>query len=65
MRAKPGDRITIRGHRAGEHEICDCEVLEVHGADGAPPYLVRWDDGHEAIFFPGSDAAVEPYVAST
>ena len=59
MRAKVGDRIVIRGHRVGEHER-DALVLEVHGEDGGPPYLVRWgDDGHEAIFFPGSDAVVE------
>jgi hypothetical protein len=54
-----GDRIVIRGHRAGEPER-DCEVLEVRGADGGPPYLVRWGDtGHEALFFPGSDATVD------
>jgi len=61
MRAKVGDRIVIRGHRVGEPER-DCEVLEVRGPDGAPPYVVRWgDDGHVALFFPGSDATVEPY----
>ena len=61
MQAKVGDRIVIRGHRVGE-PVRDCEVLEVRGADGGPPYLVRWgDDGHETLFFPGSDAGVETY----
>jgi len=31
----------------------------VHGEDGAPPYLVRWSDGHQSVFFPSSDAVVE------
>lgn len=62
MHAKVGDRIVIRGHRVGEHDR-DCEVLEVRGADGGPPYVVRWDDsGHECLFFPGSDAMVAPYA---
>lgn len=61
MHAAVGDRIVIKGHRVGEPDR-DCEVLEVHGADGGAPYLVRWgDSGHEALFFPGSDASVQPY----
>jgi len=61
MKAKVGDRIVIKGHRVGE-PIRDCQVLEVHGPDGGAPYLVRWDDsGHEALFFPGSDAEVVAY----
>jgi hypothetical protein len=61
MHAKVGDRIVVHAHRFGEHQIADCEVIEVHGDDGGPPYLVRWDDGHESLYFPGSDADVEPY----
>ena len=61
MNASPGDRIIIKGHALGEPDR-DCEVLEVRGAGGAPPYLVRWDDsGHEALFFPGSDARVQHF----
>ena len=36
------------------------EVLEVRGADGAPPYVVRWSDGHEGLTYPGPDAHVIP-----
>lgn len=36
------------------------EILEVHGQDGAPPYVVRWSDGHEGLMFPGPDAHVVP-----
>jgi len=61
MRAAAGDRIIIRGHRAGEHDR-DCEVLEVRGADGSPPYVVRWgDSGHQTLFFPGTDAVVQHF----
>lgn len=61
MKAKVGDRIVVKGHQVGEHDR-DALVLEVRGSDGDPPYLVRWgDDGHEGLYFPGSDAAVVPY----
>jgi len=33
-------------------------VIEVRGEDGAPPYLVRYDDGHEGLVFPGTDCQV-------
>ncbi|HUI47085.1 MAG TPA: DUF1918 domain-containing protein [Acidimicrobiia bacterium] len=59
MRASVGDRIVIRGHRVRDPDRA-CEVLEVRGVDGGSPYVVRWGDGgHETLFFPGPDAAVE------
>ena len=30
------------------------------GAAGGPPYLVRFDDGHTGLCYPGPDAVVEP-----
>ena len=61
MKAKVGDRIVVRGHHQGEPDR-DAEVLEVHGDDGGPPFVVRWsDDGHEGLYFPGTDASVVPY----
>ena len=58
MRAQVGDKIVIRSAHVDE-PVRDGEVLEVRGADGAPPYRVRWSDtGHEALFFPGPDATV-------
>jgi Domain of unknown function (DUF1918) len=62
MQAQVGDRIVIRAHTIGKGVVRDCEVLEVRGEDGQPPYLVRWGDtGRESLFFPGTDAAVKPY----
>jgi hypothetical protein len=61
MKAAVGDKIVVRGHHVGEPDR-DAEVLEVHGADGEPPYLVRWaDDGHEGLYFPGTDATTVHY----
>ncbi|HET6950866.1 MAG TPA: DUF1918 domain-containing protein [Acidimicrobiales bacterium] len=65
MRASVGDKIVVRGHHVGEPDR-DAVVLAVEGADGGPPYLVRWsEDGHEGLYFPGSDATVVHYPAST
>jgi hypothetical protein len=59
MKAEVGDMLVVSGHRIGEPDRTG-EVLEVRGADGEPPYLVRWDDtGHEGLCFPGSDAHVK------
>jgi len=57
MDARVGDRIvvettTLEVRRRGG------VVLEVLGADDQPPYRVRWDDGHESVYFPGADAHV-------
>lgn len=59
MKADVGDRIVVRGHRQGDPDRA-AEVVEVHGSDGAPPYVVRWGDGHEGLYFPGTDARVVP-----
>jgi Domain of unknown function (DUF1918) len=63
MKANVGDRLVIKGHHVGEPDR-DAEILEVHGEDGAPPYLVRWEeDGHEGLLFPGPDASIEHFPA--
>ncbi|AII10073.1 DUF1918 domain-containing protein [Rhodococcus sp. ACS1] len=58
MHVAVGDRLHVQGRVVGVHETT-AEVVEVHGENGEPPYLVRYDDGHEALVFPGSDAWVE------
>jgi hypothetical protein len=55
MRAQMGDRLVVEGNRETAPKR-EGEILEVRGADGGPPYLVRWHDGHEALVFPGPDA---------
>jgi hypothetical protein len=58
MTAKQGDRIIIHGRTVGAGDRHG-EVLEARGKDGAPPYAVRFDDGHEALIFPGGDFMIE------
>lgn len=59
MIANVGDRLIIKGHVVGDHDR-DAEILEVRGAGGTPPYVVRWEDtGHETLFFPGTDAVIQ------
>jgi hypothetical protein len=59
VQARVGDRLCVHGRIVGQadHRL---EIVEVRGADGRPPYLVRYEDGHEAVVFPGPDAVVEP-----
>jgi hypothetical protein len=59
MDVKAGDHLVVRGRTVSQPDR-NAEVLKVLGADGGPPYQVRWsDDGHEGLFFPGADASVE------
>jgi hypothetical protein len=58
MRAAVGDRLHVHGRVVGTSDQTS-EILEIRGRDGAPPYLVRHPDGHEALVFPGADASVE------
>lgn len=58
MRANPGDELVVHGRHTGDEDRHG-EILEVEGADGGPPYLVRWSDGHESTFFPSSDSVIE------
>ena len=51
MREEVGDELTVKGRHQGDEERHG-EILRVDGADGAPPYVVRWRDGHESVFFP-------------
>ncbi|WP_158881044.1 DUF1918 domain-containing protein [Amycolatopsis anabasis] len=58
MRATVGDEIHVHGRTVGSGDRRG-EIVEVRGEDGSPPYLVRFDDGHERLVFPGPDCEVE------
>ena len=58
MQASVGDKLHVHGRKVGDRDQVT-EILEVRGAEGAPPYLVRSADGHESVVFPGPDAVVE------
>ena len=61
MQASVGDRILIHTHVVGQAGRIG-EIIEVRGPDGSPPYVVRFDDGHETLIYPGPDAIIEPRV---
>ncbi len=54
---KPGDVVVVAGHHVGESERIG-EILELLGDPEHQRYRVRWDEGHESIFYPSSDAVI-------
>jgi hypothetical protein len=63
VQADIGDELVIESRTVGAPRKVG-EVLEVHGDDGGPPYVVRWSDGHEGLMFPGADAHIVPRTAT-
>jgi len=60
MKAHTGDWLVVESQHVGERRRCG-EVVDVRGADGGPPYLVRWsDDDRETLFFPREGTHVVP-----
>ncbi|MFC9892970.1 DUF1918 domain-containing protein [Nocardia sp. NPDC127579] len=59
MIANVGDRLHVHGNVVGQGDR-QGEIIEVRGPEGAPPYVVRFSDGHESLVFPGPDAVIEP-----
>ena len=55
--AQVGDEILITGHSVGDNQRT-AEILEVLGEAGHERFRVRWEDGHESIFFPADDATI-------
>ena len=53
-----GDQLVVRSRHVRSQESRG-QIVEVHGDDGAPPYVVRWEpDGTQGLFFPGPDVVV-------
>jgi hypothetical protein len=59
MEAVIGDKICIHGNAVG-HADRNGEIIEVHGEKGEPPYMVRFEDGHTGLVYPGPDAVIVP-----
>jgi hypothetical protein len=58
MQATVGDRLHMHGRTTGQKDRLG-EIIEVRGENGAPPYVVRFPDGHESLLYPGADCVVE------
>jgi hypothetical protein len=63
MQATVGDQLHVHSNKVGEHDRIGV-ILEVRGPDGAPPYVVRFPDGHETLMYPGPDCVVEARQSS-
>lgn len=61
MKASVGDRIVMAGEQV-DRPTRDGEILEVHGSAGAPPYLVRWSDGHTGLLYPGPGSVLRVHA---
>lgn len=59
MKAEVGDSLVVESNRV-DASPRQGEIVEVRGEDGAPPYAVKWSDGHEGLVYPGADAHVVP-----
>ncbi|MGB8858135.1 MAG: DUF1918 domain-containing protein [Ilumatobacteraceae bacterium] len=57
IHAQVGDEIVVDNMTLG-HAQRKGEVLEVLGDGDAVHYRMRWDDGHESLFFPASTSHV-------
>ena len=58
MRAVVGDWLRTSGRNAGQPQRA-CQIIEIRGADGEPPYLVRFSDGRTSLVVPGPGAVIE------
>jgi hypothetical protein len=61
MEAKVGEVLILKANHVGEPDRSG-EIVEVRGKDGKPPFLVRFEDGHEGLVFPGPDAVVHHHT---
>ena len=63
MNANADDELVVKGRHVGDPDRHGV-ITEVHGENGAPPYLVRWSDGHESLFVPSPYTVVERIPAA-
>jgi hypothetical protein len=57
MKAQVGDRVVTEGVHIDSPRRLG-RIVEVPHQAGEPPYRVRWEDGHESLWFPGPDSRV-------
>lgn len=57
---KPGDVVVVHGHTTRDTGRTG-EIVEVLApGSGHEHYRVRWDEEHESVYWPGSDATIRP-----
>jgi hypothetical protein len=61
--ARPGDWVIARG--VGEQPARRGEIIDVLGGPGHVHFRVRWDGGHESLFYPADGVTVERHERVT
>lgn len=56
---QPGDLVQISGRQVGDAGRTG-EIVAVLGEEGHHHYLVRWEDAHESILYPGEGTTIRP-----
>lgn len=56
---EPGDVVKISGRHVGDAGRTG-EIVEVLGEEEHLHYLVRWEDAHESILYPGEGVTIQP-----
>lgn len=67
LHARVGDILVVRGAHVGERDR-RAVIEAIEGADGSPPYIVRWTDDRDDrshLYYPGSDAHIEARSATS
>lgn len=57
MHASVGDELIVDAMASG-HPRRAGEIIEIRTTGDVEHYVVRWDDGRETVFYPGSEAHV-------
>ena len=57
MQGRQGDELVVESPVLGTPSRRG-EIVEVIGDGELQHHRVRWDDGHESVYFPGPDAHV-------
>lgn len=57
---EPGDFVETSGRHVGDSGRRG-EIVAVLGEDEHIHYLVRWENGHESILYPGEGTTIRPH----
>jgi Domain of unknown function (DUF1918) len=61
MNAHVGDHIVVESRKVGGGRKTG-EVIDVIDGSGSQHYRIRWDDGHESVVYPSTDAFVTEWA---
>ena len=60
VQAHAGDVVVVHGHTTGDAGRTGVILEVLDPASSHEHYRVRWDEEHESLYWPGSDATIQP-----